>query len=119
MRPAGVLSSTAHLKSSFERTCCARSVAMYLRHRTEAVASCRFKCVVTQACNATRPHQSAIQDGVSGSLTSDTHSRAYQGATVLTRMPSFAHSHAKLRVSWFIAAAKHSNGAERIMSPAP
>ena len=27
----------------------------------------------------------------------------YQGATVFTRMPSLAHSHARLRVSWFMA----------------
>ena len=33
-------------------------------------------------------------------------SEANQGATELTRMPSAAHSHARLRVSWFIAAAR-------------
>ena len=34
----------------------------------------------------------------------------HQGATPLVRMPSLAHSHARFRISWFIAAAAGTEG---------
>ena len=104
----GVLSSTAPLNCSLESTCCARSVAMYLRD--EAMVLCetvhylcgvsfedKNACRTVMICLGHRQHKCRY---------------AHQGATEFTRMPSLAHSHARVRVSWFIAAVqqpKHPN----------